>query len=89
VGWSIRKSLKILPGLRLNLSKTGPRLSAGVAGARISIGTDGKTKVYGSAGPLRFNKQISLAPEQKTVPNSPQAPGLLAILLNIVKKQAR
>ena len=37
MGWSFRKSLRLLPGIRLNLSRSGPRLSVGVPGARASI----------------------------------------------------
>ena len=37
MGWSLRKSFRILPGVKLNLSKRGPRLSVGVPGARASI----------------------------------------------------
>jgi hypothetical protein len=82
MGWSIRKSFQLLPGLRVNLSKGGPRISAGIPGARVSVGTDGKAKVYGSAGPLRFNKQISLNAD----PQSGEASGLLASLLRIFKR---
>jgi hypothetical protein len=41
MGWSFRKSIKILPGIRLNLSKRGVGLSAGVRGAHISSGPRG------------------------------------------------
>jgi hypothetical protein len=87
VGWSIRKSFKILPGIRLNLSKSGPRISAGIPGARVSVGTNGKAKVYGSAGPLRYNKQISLGADQKAAPNSGRGSGLLAVLFRIFNRE--
>jgi len=60
MGWSFRKSLRLLPGIRINLSKSGPRLSVGVPGVRASIGVDGKARVYGGAGPIRYQKRITV-----------------------------
>lgn len=42
-----RRSVKIAPGLRLNVGKRGVSVSAGVRGARLTVGSSG---VYGSAG---------------------------------------
>jgi hypothetical protein len=39
-----RKRVKLLPGVYINLSKTGVGLGAGVPGARVSIGADGKVR---------------------------------------------
>jgi hypothetical protein len=61
MSWSIRKSLRALPGIRLNLSKHGPRLSIGFRGARASVGPTGKAQVYGGLGPFRYQKRIALA----------------------------
>ncbi len=60
MGWSFRKSFPLLPGIRLNLSKTGPRLSVGVPGARASVDIHGKARIYGGKGPIRFQKTISV-----------------------------
>lgn len=60
MGWSFRKSFRILPGVRINLSKTGPRLSVGVPGMRASAGIDGKARLYAGAGPLRYQKRVTL-----------------------------
>jgi hypothetical protein len=60
MGWSIRKSLRLLPGVRVNISKNGPRLSVGFPGARASIGIDGKASIYGGKGPLRYRKTITM-----------------------------
>jgi Protein of unknown function (DUF4236) len=62
MGWSLRKSLKLLPGIRFNLSRSGPRLSIGLLGARASIGVDGKANIYAGKGPLRYRKTIAIAP---------------------------
>jgi hypothetical protein len=52
MGWSFRKSLRVLPGLHITLSKGGPRLSVGVPGSgRVSI----CTAKHGSMGkPAHF-----------------------------------
>jgi hypothetical protein len=62
MGWSIRKTLRILPGVRVNLSKNGPRLSIGIPGARASIGIDGKANIYGGKGPFRYRRTVALYP---------------------------
>ena len=60
MGWSFRKSLRLLPGIRINLSKRGPRLSVGVPGVRASINMQGKARIYGGKGPLRYQKTVTL-----------------------------
>jgi hypothetical protein len=42
MGWGFRKSRKIAPGLRLNVSKRSLGLSAGRRGARVSANTKGR-----------------------------------------------
>jgi hypothetical protein len=59
MGWSIRKSLSVLPGVRINLSRKGPRISLGIRGARISIGNNGNAKLYGGVGPVRYQKTLT------------------------------
>jgi hypothetical protein len=41
MGFRFRKSLKLLPGLKLNISKTGPSLSTGPRGASVNLGRRG------------------------------------------------
>jgi predicted negative regulator of RcsB-dependent stress response len=51
MGFRFRKSVKIMPGLRLNFSKSGVGLSAGVRGARVSINSRGRmTRSVGIPG---------------------------------------
>lgn len=69
MGFYFRKSLNILPGVRLNLSKSGPRLSVGTRGARVSLGPGQKPVAYGGIGPVRYRETIS-----------PRAQGLWGIL---------
>ena len=37
MGWRFRKSIKLIPGVRLNLSKTGVSTSIGRPGATVNI----------------------------------------------------
>jgi hypothetical protein len=60
MGWYFRKSLRLLPGIRVNLSRTGPRLSVGIPGARASINPRGNLRLYGGAGPVRYEKAIKI-----------------------------
>ena len=60
MGWSFRKSISILPGIRISLSRSGPRLSVGIPGARASVDMRGKVRVYGGRGPIRFQKSMDL-----------------------------
>lgn len=48
MGWHLRKRIKIVPGVYLNLSKTGTSWSVGPRGAKINFG--GKRETYVSAG---------------------------------------
>lgn len=59
MGWFFRKSLRLLPGVRITLSKSGPRLSIGVPGIRASVDTGGKARIYGGIGPIRYQKSIA------------------------------
>jgi uncharacterized protein DUF4236 len=58
MGWFLRKSRKIAPGLRINLSKRGIGVSAGVRGARMSVNTRGERYVSGGRAGLYFRKRL-------------------------------
>jgi hypothetical protein len=60
MGWFFRKSFRLLPGIRISLSKSGPRLSVGVPGARASVNMQGKARIYGGKGPLRYQKTLGI-----------------------------
>lgn len=83
MGWSFRKSLRLLPGVRVNLSKSGPRLSVGIPGVRANIGLSGKARIYGGKGPLRFQKTVDVGHEIASGSNG----GLLSILRTLFRKQ--
>src|SRR5256885_15550493 len=56
MGWSFRKSFKIAPGIRVNLSKGGVGLSGGVKGLRLGVGPRG-TQFTAGRGGLQYRKQ--------------------------------
>lgn len=41
MGWRFQKRIKIMPGVRVNLSRSGVSASAGVPGASVNAGKDG------------------------------------------------
>jgi hypothetical protein len=65
MSWSFRKSLRLLPGIRISLSKHGPRLSVGIPGARASVDMHGMTRLYGGVGPLRYQKSVGIVPVRR------------------------
>jgi hypothetical protein len=50
MAFRFRKSFKVLPGVRVNLSKSGTSLSAGTRGASFNIGKKGVKKTVGIPG---------------------------------------
>ena len=67
MGWFFRKSFRLLPGIRISLSKSGPRLSVGVPGVRASVNMQGKARIYGGKGPLRYQKTVEIGSPQQNV----------------------
>ena len=68
MSWIFRKSKRIIPGVRLNISKKGLGISAGVNGARVSINSKGqKTTSVGIPGSgLSYRKRISSKSKSRT-----------------------
>jgi hypothetical protein len=50
MGFRFRKSFALFPGLKINLSKSGPSLSVGEAGASYNIGAKGERATVGLPG---------------------------------------
>ncbi len=50
MGLRVRKTLRILPGVRLNLSKSGASLSVGGKGFTVNTGTRGTRETVGLPG---------------------------------------
>jgi hypothetical protein len=50
IGIAVRRTIKVFPGLTLNLSKSGVSASVGVRGARVTVGKTGIRKTVGIPG---------------------------------------
>jgi hypothetical protein len=50
MGFNFRKSIRIAPGVRINLSKGGISLSGGTRGASINLGRRGVKTTLGAPG---------------------------------------
>jgi len=50
MGFRLRKTIKVFPGLTLNLSKSGVSASVGVRGAKVTVGKTGVRKTAGIPG---------------------------------------
>ena len=57
MGFSSRKSFKIAPGIRLNLSKRGLSQASGVRGLRGSVNTKGE-EYSGGCGGVYFRRRL-------------------------------
>lgn len=89
MGFRMRKSFKVVPGVRMTVSKSGVGVSAGVRGARITRSPSGRvtrtvslsgtglshTKTVGGQSP---RGSAAVGTRTATAPPSPIKPGLLA-----------
>jgi len=57
VGLNFRKSIRIAPGIRLNLSKRGAGISAGPRGAKVGVGPSGRRASLAWKG-LQWRRRI-------------------------------
>ncbi|MEK5115445.1 DUF4236 domain-containing protein [Bacillus sp. FSL R5-0677] len=72
MGFRFRKSIKIAPGVRLNVSKKGIGVSAGVKGARISTGPSGTrvtTSIPGTG--ISYEQRIGNKPNAEETYSQP------------------
>jgi hypothetical protein len=85
MGWNYRRSTKIMPGVRMNFSKTGVGFSFGPKGAKVSISPRGRiTSNIGIPGtglrytqvstPASRRRQAEAAAQQEYVPPAPRSP---------------
>ena len=58
MSWGYRRSRRLAPGVRLNISKRGLGLSVGPRHAKLSANTRGRRSVYLSALGLFFRKRV-------------------------------
>ena len=70
MGFRFRKSIKLLPGIRLNLSKSGVSASIGRPGATINISERGNRGTVGIPGTgMSYSEQLS---RRRTTPKQAQ-----------------
>ena len=65
-----RRSIRLLPGVRLNIGKTGISTSVGVRGAHVTLGRGKVRTTVGLPG-----TGLSYTEEQRLSTPAPQAPG--------------
>jgi hypothetical protein len=58
VSWGYRKSRRIAPGARLNLSKRGFGISAGPRGAKVSVNSRGQRTLWLSKLGFFFRRRL-------------------------------
>jgi uncharacterized protein DUF4236 len=64
VGFRFRKSIKLLPGFRLNLSKSGVSASIGGRGHTLNVGPKGTRATVGIPGTgLSYSEKVSVSHE--------------------------
>jgi hypothetical protein len=76
MGYRFRKSIKILPGIRFNLSKSGVSATVGKPGASVNIserGTRGTVGLPGSG--ISYSEKLTNPAPAPTKPQTP-APGM-------------
>ncbi|WP_315105357.1 DUF4236 domain-containing protein [uncultured Microbacterium sp.] len=79
MGFKVRKSIKIAPGVRLNVSSKNIGVSAGVRGARVSVNTNGRmTRTVGIPGTGISHTKSSSINAKRPAPRSRQQPQPIA-----------
>jgi tetratricopeptide (TPR) repeat protein len=78
MGFTARKSFKVMPGVPMTVSKGGISTSAGVRGARVTQTASGKvTRTVGLPGTgLSHTKTISGSQSARSAPATPAKPGV-------------
>jgi tetratricopeptide (TPR) repeat protein len=76
MGFRMRKSIKLAPGVRLNVSKRGLGVSAGVGGARYSVHSSGRRTVSARTGipGITYRSTTSSGGRRRTAPRQVSAP---------------
>lgn len=84
MGFKIRKSFKIAPGLRINLSKSGASVSVGKAGATVNVSKRGVKSTLGLPGTgLSHTQNLSAnnTDDRKTVRASNGIPSWVSVVV--------
>ena len=85
MGLRFRKSIKIAPGIRVNLSKSGVSVSAGKRGATVNVGKGGVTGTVGMPGTgLSMRKRLVGWRKGKSEGSNVKIGGLVPIVLFVI-----
>jgi hypothetical protein len=77
MAFRFRRSFRVLPGIRLNLSKSGVSASFGIRGAHVTVGPRGTTTSVGLPGTgLSYTSHVPL--KGSAAPSSEPPPALTA-----------
>lgn len=77
MGFRFQRRIKIAPGLRLNISKTGISTSVGTKGASVNIGKKGVTRTLGIPGTGLSHRETIAAPPVADDGAAPKRPHIL------------
>ncbi|MGI9115099.1 MAG: hypothetical protein DLM52_08265 [Chthoniobacterales bacterium] len=71
MGFRFRRSISVLPGVRVNIGKTGASVSAGVPGARVTFGRTGTRATVGVPGTgVRYTQTLRPNTPKKSIPSA-------------------
>ena len=74
MGFRFRRSFRLLPGIRLNLSKSGISASLGIRGAHVTVGPRGTTTSVGLPGTgLSYTSRVPFKTGAVPLPEPPHA----------------
>ena len=79
MGFRFHRSIKIIPGVRLNLSKSGLSTSFGVPGYRVNYGARGRTKTVGIPGTGLSWRETNGGRSKRSHPTPPQRPSSVGV----------
>jgi len=84
MGFRFRKSIKLFPGIRINLSKSGVSTSVGVPGATVNFSDKGTRTTVGLPGTgMSYSERIS-GNKAGPQPGEPEAQGSSNWLLWVI-----
>lgn len=87
MGFRFRKSISIIPGVRVNLSNGTPSLSIGPRGASLSVGKNGTFANLGLPGTgLSYRTRIDRTARERVNTRHQADPGLRSELELVVEK---
>lgn len=81
MAWRFQKRIKIAPGVRINLSKSGISATGGMPGANLTVGKDGQQLNLGAPGTgLSTQTKLGGKRKQAAKAKADDPPGLIGII---------